>query len=107
MFSLRNYGIALKKHIKFDDFSRSLFLRIKIDDERWLNITPEEAKEATARNNTKRNTRLRSLLSPDPEVSFFGERRRNSREEPIEVDVSPGDRLPDGPSGWQPAPRPS
>ena len=118
---LFNYGISLKKkmgdklkkHIKFDDFSKSLFLRVKIGEEDWFSITPEEAKESIGRDNRRRNERMRSLISPEPRSSAresVGRRGSRGAAEEAEMNVDEVFSVPPtSPTNetikWAPAPR--
>lgn len=70
---LHRYGLSLrrrmgndfKKHIKFDDYRKSLFLQARTDpDSEWMNITPDEADESMRKGNARRSERLRTMLTP-------------------------------------------
>ena len=103
-FSLKRKFPSMKKHIKYDDFVRSIFLQIKIDDSsEWMNISPEEANSSLKRGDIRRNGRLRSALSPENEIpSVRGERTSLSAAE--ETYRTPGATPV---SSWRPPPRPS
>ena len=82
----KRLGTNMKKHIKFDDYTRSLFIQIKTDtDGNWINITPDEANSSIRRSDEKKRKELRAILSPDGEEPGM---LQNTRESPMSVTPS-------------------
>ena len=62
----KKIGNHVKKHIKFDDFNKGLFIQVKVEDGgEWINVSPEEASASNRRGDAKKTQRLKSLLSPE------------------------------------------
>ena len=69
----RKHGGQLKKHIKLDEFSETLYIQvgIKKDDDSqtdWTDYTAEEAKNGLKQLNAKKAPRFDFLASPSPEA---------------------------------------
>ena len=65
------HGDGTKRHIKFDDFARSLFTNVKLPgDAGWTRVTPDMAREDLQRSMKEENNikqkRLASKLIPGP-----------------------------------------
>ena len=65
------HGIGTKRHVKFDDFTGSLYVNVKLPgDESWTRISPEMARVDLERSmkeeDTKNQNRLASKLLPGP-----------------------------------------
>ena len=60
----RKVGNQVKKHIKFNDFTETLYIQVRIEEGgEWLSVEPEEAAETNKKQNNRRTERLRSLMA--------------------------------------------
>ena len=74
----RRVSSTFKKHVKFDDYGRNLFLQIKVGSDEWLNVAPDEANKALKRNDQRRGDKINSIFSPGKNGNSFREVRSAS-----------------------------
>ena len=111
---LHKYGINLKKrapdakkHIKFDDYNRTLFIQVKVDeDSEWINVSVDEASNTIKKSDAKRSQRLRSLFSPDTGTEGMPPSRRTASESALDEPMStPASSFGSQRPAWRPGPR--
>ena len=79
-FELKNRkGSGIKRHIKFDDYRRTLFLQIKEpEDKKWTVISADEASEAMGRLNRAAYEKKKADISPRNPLGTGGGNEENS-----------------------------
>ena len=112
---LKRYGFSVKKqnpsakhHVKFNDYDKNIYIQVRIDiGEEWMSFNADEAQDQLKRAEKKKNSRTRSLLSPD-ESTRNSKKRKTS--EPVNMEVSTGEEdaevfVVSPTKTWKPAPR--
>ena len=96
-------GTQVKKHIKFDNFGKCMFIQVKVDgDGEWMNVSVDEARASNTRSDMKKNQRLRQILSPERgEKGNASRSMSESDANTIQVQEVPQDPVPT----WKPTPR--
>ena len=80
----KSYGQQFRKHIKFDDFSRDLYIQVGIKAEgettEWTQYSATEAREANkkANNKTRSAGKIDFLASPPPANKDSGQTGRRT-----------------------------
>ena len=105
-FLLKKKHPSLKKYVKFDDYQRSLFIQVRLEEGgEWLNVTPEEAGDFVRENDRRRNVRSCSLRSPTSGRRSSERRGASAVEDAMEEDEDEVFVIPQKPKAWKPTPR--